>query len=172
MGGSLAAPADELSRAGRDAVASARGARESAHELGTLLGLSIALIPSLPPLLLHVPARIAGARERRELTRAVALGRDPWVDELLARRALVHLPLRRLRAISDDPLADMHAGRHGELAAAELRWFRGRRRPARGAVSTRRPRFGRGVVALRWPIVLAWSAAAVLATRALPGAAG
>jgi len=123
VGGSLGQSADQISAAGRDAVTSARSARESAHTLGTLLGLSIALIPSLPALVLYVPARVAGARERRELARAVARGRDPWVDELLARRALVHLPLRRLRKISDDPLADLAAGRHAELAAAELRWF-------------------------------------------------
>ena len=32
----------------------------------------------------------------------------------------------------------------------------------------RAPRFGRAVVALRWPIVLGWIAAAVIATMALP----
>jgi RND superfamily putative drug exporter len=35
-------------------------------------------------------------------------------------------------------------------------------------VSARPPRFGRTVVALRWPIVLAWVAAAALASSALP----
>ena len=50
-------------------------------------------------------------------------GREPWVDEVLARRALVHLPYRRLREISDDPIADLRAGRHEALAAAELEWF-------------------------------------------------
>jgi hypothetical protein len=123
VGGSLAEPAEQISQAGRDAVASAREARASADELATLLGLSIALIPSLPALLLYIPARIAGARERRALARLVADGREPWVDELLARRALVHLPLRRLRAISDDPLADLRNERHSALAAAELEWF-------------------------------------------------
>jgi hypothetical protein len=114
---------DDISAAGRDAVTSARGARESAEAVSTLLGLSIALIPSLPVLVLYVPNRIAGARERRELARAVASGRDPWVDEVLARRALVHLPYRRLRQISDDPVADLRAGRVEALATAELEWF-------------------------------------------------
>jgi hypothetical protein len=62
VGGSLDGPADEISAAARDAVESARGARQSARTLGTLLGLSIALIASLPVLVLCVPSRIAGAR--------------------------------------------------------------------------------------------------------------
>lgn len=123
IGDSLRKPGDEIATAGRDAVSSARVARKSARSLGTMLGLSIALIPSLPALLLYIPGRVAGARERRELVRAVAAGREPWVDELLARRALVHLPLRRLRRVSRDPLADLQAGRYGELAAAKLEWF-------------------------------------------------
>jgi hypothetical protein len=66
---------------------------------------------------------VAGARERRQLTRALAGGREPWLDEVLARRALVHLPYHRLRELSDDPVADVRAGRHAALAAAELEWF-------------------------------------------------
>jgi hypothetical protein len=113
----------DISAAGRDAVTSAQAARESAETVSTLLGLSIALIPSLPVLVLYVPGRIAGARERRELARAVASGRDQWVDEVLARRALVHLPYRRLRQVSDDPVADLRTGRVEALASAELEWF-------------------------------------------------
>jgi hypothetical protein len=123
VGGSLEDPANEISAAGRDAVKSAHSARESARSTATLLGLSIALIPSLPVLVLYVPSRIAGIRERRELARVVAQGREPWVDEVLAQRALVHLPYRRLRAVSEDPIADLRAGRHAALAAAELEWF-------------------------------------------------
>jgi hypothetical protein len=123
IGGSLEDPAREISAAGRDAVASARAARQSARSLGTLLGLSIALIPSLPVLVLYVPGRIGGARERRELARVVAAGRDPWMEEVLAQRALVHLPYRRLRQISEDPAADVREGRHEALAVAELEWF-------------------------------------------------
>jgi hypothetical protein len=123
VGGSFEEPAQDISAAGREAVSSARAARESASSVATLLGLSIALIPTLPVLLLYVPGRIAGGRERRALARAVALGREPWVDELLARRALVHLPVRRLRAVSNDPLADVREGRHDALAMAELEWF-------------------------------------------------
>jgi hypothetical protein len=123
VGDSLGKPAEQITAAGREAVSSAQSARAHARSVGTLLGLSIALIPSLPVLVLYVPGRIAGARERRALARAVAGGREPWVDEVLARRALVHLPYRRLRELSDDPVADLRRGRHAALAAAELEWF-------------------------------------------------
>jgi hypothetical protein len=123
VGGSLDDSGRDIADAGREAVGSARAARESARSLGTLLGLSIALIPSLPVLVLYVPGRIAGARERRELARVVAGQCDPWMEEVLARRALVHLPYRRLREISDDPAADVREGRHAALATAELEWF-------------------------------------------------
>jgi hypothetical protein len=109
--------------AGQDAVASARTARANARSVGTLLGVSIALIPSLPVLILYVPPRVAGARERRALERAVAGGVDRWLQEVLARRALVHLPYHRLRRVSEDPLEDLRQGRHARLADAELEWF-------------------------------------------------
>jgi hypothetical protein len=123
IGGKLAGPAGDVQHAGRDAVASARTARANARSVGTLLGISIALIPSLPVLILYLPPRVAGARERRALERAAAGGVDPWLQEVLARRALVHLPYHRLRRVSEDPLEDLRHGRHSRLADAELEWF-------------------------------------------------
>jgi hypothetical protein len=123
IGDRLRGAGDDIATSGRQAVDSARTARESARSVATLLGLSIALIPSLPVLVLYVPGRVAGARERRALSRAVAAGREPWLDEILARRALVHLPYSRLRRISRDPLDDFREGRHAALADAELEWF-------------------------------------------------
>ncbi len=129
IGDRLGGAGGDISAAGRTAVASARIARENARSVGALLGVSIALIPSLPVVLLYLPGRIAAARERRALAQAVARGREAWVDELLARRALVHLPYTRLRRVSEDPLADLVAGRHAALAQAELDWFGVRARP-------------------------------------------
>jgi hypothetical protein len=109
--------------AGRDAVASAREARSSARRVGVLLGISIALIPTTPVLLLYVPRRLRVARERRALTAAVAAGRTPALDELLAERAALHLPYHRLRRVSADPQDDLRRGRHAALADAELARF-------------------------------------------------
>jgi hypothetical protein len=123
VGDQLAEPAGRLEEAGGNAIASAGSARSSARRVGTLLGVSIALIPTLPLLALYVPGRVAGERERRSLRRAVATGRSDEFDELLARRAVVHLPHHRLRRVSDDPVEDLRAGRHAALADAELAWF-------------------------------------------------
>jgi hypothetical protein len=123
IGGQVSGPARDVRDAGQSAVASARTARSNARSVGTLLGVSIALIPTLPVLIVYLPGRIAAARERRALAWAVAQGASPWLDELLARRAVVHLPYRRLRRVTDDPLEDLRAGRHRALADAELRWF-------------------------------------------------
>jgi hypothetical protein len=123
IGAQVSEPADRVRRAGADAVASARAARASARRVGVLLGVSIAAIPSLPVLLLYLPARIVAARERRALERAVAAGEHPGLDELLAWRAVSHLPYRALSRISDDPLGDLRDGDHTALADAELAWF-------------------------------------------------
>ena len=67
IGDRLAGPADDVRHAGADAISSARAARANARSVGALLGVSVALIPSLPVLILYIPGRVAGARERRTL---------------------------------------------------------------------------------------------------------
>jgi hypothetical protein len=134
IGEQVAEPAGAVREAGEDAVASARSARESARRVGVLLGVSIAAIPTLPVLLFYLPMRIGIARERRALKRAVATGGHPAVDEVLAWRAVTHLPYRKLRRVSDDPARDLEDGEHVALADAELAWFgidrpNGRRAP-------------------------------------------
>ena len=123
IGAQVAEPAARVRDAGTDAVASARSARASARRAGVLLGISVAAVPSLPVLLFYLPARIGSARERRALRRAVAGGGNPSVDELLALRAVTHLPYRTLSRVSDDPARDLEAGHHAALADAELAWF-------------------------------------------------
>jgi hypothetical protein len=123
IGDEVAGPAGEITAAGENAVASADEVRSSARTVGTLLGISIALIPTSPVLLLYLPRRIALARERRALTRAVAAGRTQELDAVLAERAVIHLPYRRLRRVSDDPSGDLRSGRHEALADAELEWY-------------------------------------------------
>jgi hypothetical protein len=123
VGDEVAGPAGEITDAGRNAVASAGEARESARAVGLLLGISIALIPCTPVLLLYLPRRLALARERRALRQAVLRGRTPELDRLLAERAVIHLPYHRLREVSADPHGDLRGGRHAALADAELEWF-------------------------------------------------
>jgi hypothetical protein len=114
LGGSVRA-------AGREAIASAESTRTRTRRLGLLLGASIAIIPNLPLLLFYLPRRIAVERERRALLRALADEPRARLDELLARRAIAHLPYYLLRQVSADPAGDLAAGRHAALAEAELR---------------------------------------------------
>jgi hypothetical protein len=120
IGGQLAGPADSVRAAGRDTIRSAQDARSDVHRLAWGLGAAIALIPTLPLLALYLPPRVAGERERNALRRTLADGPPERVDELLAHRALVHLPYRRLLRVSTDPAGDLAAGRHRALADAEL----------------------------------------------------
>jgi hypothetical protein len=122
IGDEATGAADDVATAGRDAVAAAGGARESARRLGVLLGLSIAVIPISPVLLLYVPARIAMHRERRTLRAALARGRTADLDRLLAERAVTHLPYHRLRRAAHDPGAALRRGEFAALADEELSW--------------------------------------------------
>jgi hypothetical protein len=115
--------ADEVSAAGEEALSSAGSARANARRVGDLLGVAIATIPTLPIVLLYVPARISATRERRDLEAALATGRREAVEQLLALRAAARLPLRELMDVSDDPAGDLAGGRHHRLAEAELRRY-------------------------------------------------
>ena len=121
----------QLRAAGQNAVDSARDARASARRLGWMLGVSVALIPTLPVVLLYLPTRYAVMRERRALLGALRHAPAGSMDELLAQRAVVHLPYRQLEAVSDDPAGDLRAGAFARLADAELAWFGVSRRDAR-----------------------------------------
>jgi hypothetical protein len=113
VGGTVARPGGRIADAGRSAQAAADDARGAGNRLAVLLGLCVALIPTLPLLAVYLPPRIGLQRERRVL-RAAGVS-----DELLARRALVHLPLHQLVRVSADPLGDVAAGRYEALAGAE-----------------------------------------------------
>ncbi len=107
--------------AGASARASGRSSRESIEDLSILLGLAIALLPILPALALYLLFRIGAAREAAAVRRGLRdVGDDPLFREFLARRAVQHLPYRRLRKVSVNPWRDLEAGDHAALARAEL----------------------------------------------------
>lgn len=74
LGDELRNAGDRVAQAGRDAQREARASAEQARDTGTLLGWAVALIPTLPVLLLYLPARWAAERERRAVRRALARG--------------------------------------------------------------------------------------------------
>ncbi len=133
VGGNLSEPADDIQEAGRSAQASGRSSRESVENLSLLLGLSIALIPSVPLLALYVPWRSSLVRERRSVRGSLRSGIDGSLEEFLARRAAEHLPYHRLRAITPHPWRDLQRGTCNRLAAAELQRL-GLRREARALI--------------------------------------
>jgi hypothetical protein len=120
LGDRIADTGKPIRDAGRQAQATARMSRASAHDLSKLLGITISLVPSLPLLLLYVPQRVAMERDRRVVAKALRSGREDELQETLAYRAVMHLPLSRLRAVTRTPRADLAARRFDRLAEAEL----------------------------------------------------
>jgi hypothetical protein len=117
VGGAVGDSADTIRAAGQSAVDGADRGRTRVRRLGALVGLLTALVPTLPLLVLYLPGRLAEAGDRRRILDRLG---EPEMEELLATRAVAHLPYRDLLAISADPVEDLREGRHGPLADAEL----------------------------------------------------
>jgi hypothetical protein len=104
------------------AITSGRDSAARVKSLSALLGFAIALIPTVPLVVLYTPLRVARIREVREVRRAVAQSwGDPVFEQFLARRAAERLPYHRLRQVTPNPWEDLAAGRYERLSAAELR---------------------------------------------------
>ncbi len=109
-------------------AASTRGnaveAAASVHVLAVVIGVAIAAVPMAPLLGGYLPLRLARLQQIRDLRRVLAAGPvDPRFIAYLAHGAVARLPYDRLIGTSD-PWGDLVAGRHHELAAAELRRLR------------------------------------------------
>ena len=119
VGGAVGDSADTIRDAGQSAIDAAASGRTRVRRLGALVGALIAIVPSLPLLWLYLPGRVAEEGDRRRILGRLRDG-DPAIEELLATRAVAHLPYRQLLAITPDPAEDLRAGRHRQLADAEL----------------------------------------------------
>jgi hypothetical protein len=138
VGGQISNLAAQAIAAGASARASGAATAASIDRLAVLLGIAIALIPTVPLLALYVPLRLGWRRDRNAVRRAVAR----WDGELgleafLAQRALAHLPFEELREIGYDGTPGSPS--NAELAAAELRRL-GLDGPARRVAALRRAR--------------------------------
>jgi hypothetical protein len=110
---------DQVIDAGRAAQAQARDSGGSVRKASILLGFAVWLVPTLPLLFSYGPARMHRSRETQAL-RALLRDHadDPALDQILALRAVAHLPYRRLRALGvpgapDRALADAELAREG-----------------------------------------------------------
>lgn len=131
VGDRLDEPSEAIEAAGASAVASGRTSESSVRNASMLLGLAVALIPSLP-LLIYLPLRIGWERERRALRTAErSAGDEPAFEAWLARRAHSRMPYDEALHAREPPWTSGDREQTRRLADAELaRW--GLRRTRRG----------------------------------------
>jgi hypothetical protein len=120
VGGRIAHLAAQAIAAGASARTSGASTGTTIDQLAVLLGIAIALIPTVPLLGLYLPLRRSWRRDRRAVRQAVAQwDGEPGLEAFLARRAITHLSFQELRVLGYDGADD--AALNGALAAAELR---------------------------------------------------
>lgn len=125
IGDRLSDPARAVEQAGASAETSSRASGRSVRTASTLLGVAIAAIPSIPVLILYLPARLGFARDRRALVRALrARGHDPRLERWLAGRAIDRRPYRVTLRDADEPWVGLDELDVAALARAELRRYR------------------------------------------------
>ncbi len=119
VGGRVGGLGSQAVAAGRSAERSGASSRRTIDRLAVLLGLAIALVPTVPLLSLYLPLQLAWRRDRRAVARAVAMwDGEPGLEEFLAERALAHLPYQEVRKLADGR-TDAFEAREA-LASAEL----------------------------------------------------
>lgn len=138
VGGRISQLAAQTVAAGASARTSGAATATTIDHLAVLLGIAIALIPTVPLLALYLPLLVGWRRDRKEVRRAVARwDGEPDLEAYLARRALAHLRFDELREFGYDGTEGSPA--NAALAVAELRRL-GLDRPARRAFALRRAR--------------------------------
>jgi len=111
--------ANEIHTIGTETVEHGLSVEQDIHRLALLIGIGLAAGPTLPVLAVWIPPRVARERERRALKKSLRSG-DGVALAYLANRAVAGRLFRELRTASDDPVADLAAGRYEALAALEL----------------------------------------------------
>jgi hypothetical protein len=119
LGEGFSAVAEEIHGIGRETAQNGRSVENDVDSLALLIGAGLALGPTLPILAVWVPPRVSRERERRALRKS--LGSDDRIAlAYLANRAVATRLFRELRKATDDPVADLAAGRYEALAALEM----------------------------------------------------
>lgn len=122
VGGAIGSVGREIQEAGQTVIGGAASGQATVERLANILGVVVALLPSLPLLLYYGPPRLGRSLEVNAVRSALDEGAgDPLLERLLAQRAAVHLSFRELRRVSARPWEDLERGRFADLAAAELR---------------------------------------------------
>lgn len=133
IGGGIDAIADRIDAIGQGTVQKGEASKEAIFNVSLLIGLVIALGPTVPLLAVWLVIRAPLARERRRIGKALDAG-DPGLDGYLALRAATRFPYSRIAGITTDPWGDLQAGRHSALASMELTRLGLTRRAARASL--------------------------------------
>jgi hypothetical protein len=119
VGEGIDAIAQQIQEIGSETAQNGRSIEEDVDSLAVLIGAGLALGPTLPILALWIPPRVSRERERHALRKSLKSD-DRVALAYLANRAVATRLFRELRKASDDPVADLAAGRYEALAALEL----------------------------------------------------
>src|SRR5690242_11749321 len=120
VGGQISSLAAQAVAAGASARASGASTATTIDHLAVLLGIAIALIPTVPLLALYLPLLRSWRRDRKAVRRAITQwDGEPGLEIFLANRALAYMPYHELRQLGYDGTAG--SAPDAELAMAELR---------------------------------------------------
>jgi hypothetical protein len=133
IGGGIDAIADRIDAIGQGTVQKGEASKDAIFNVSVLIGLVVALGPTIPLLAVWLVIRAPLARERRRIGRALDAG-DPGLDGYLALRAATRFPYSRIAGVTTDPWGDLQAGRHTALASMELTRLGLTRRAARASL--------------------------------------
>lgn len=133
IGGGIDAIADRIDAIGQGTVQKGEASRDAIFNVSLLIGLVVALGPTVPLLAVWLVIRAPLARERRRIGKALDAG-DPGLDGYLALRAATRFPYSRIAGVTTDPWGDLQAGRHTALASMELTRLGLTRRAARASL--------------------------------------
>ncbi|HEV2952292.1 MAG TPA: hypothetical protein VGZ51_09315 [Actinomycetota bacterium] len=137
VGEGFDAIAQEIHEIGSETAENGRSVEDDVDSLAVLIGAGLALGPTLPILALWVPPRVSRERERHSLRKSLKSD-DGVALAYLANRAVATRLFRELLKASDDPVADLEAGRYEALAALELEHLAlGTLRPRRAPIEER-----------------------------------
>jgi hypothetical protein len=138
VGGRIARLGQEAIVAGASARSSGASTASTVDRLAVLFGIAIALIPTVPLLVLYLPLLLSWRRDRAAVRHAVARwDGEVGLEAFLAQRALAHMRFDQLRELGYD--GSEGSASNSELAAAELRRI-GLDRPALRVAALGRPR--------------------------------
>lgn len=133
VGSGIADVAESIDSIGRATVQEGEASKDAIFDVSLLIGLVVALGPTIPLVVVWLVIRAPLQRERRRVSEALQAA-DPGLVAYLALRAATRFPYARISTVTSDPWADLQAGRHEALASLELGRLGLTRRAARASL--------------------------------------